>query len=96
MLILIAQDFYVENRLQVQLDLLEKQVKFQKGSVSSSFCVIFQYHDEELRKLWPLLQRKISSFFEGLEVYPSLLHGDLWSGNIGENKEGPGNQTLCL
>lgn len=41
-------------------------------------------------KLWPALRSKIGSFFEGIEIEPALLHGDLWSGNVGENEEGPG------
>ena len=26
----------------------------------------------------------MSSFFSNIEVFPSLLHGDLWSGNVGQ------------
>ena len=49
-----------------------------------------QYHDNELNKLWPHLRTRISRFFEGIVIEPALLHGDLWSGNVGENEEGPG------
>lgn len=49
-----------------------------------------QYHDNELSKLWPQLHARISRFFEGIVIEPALLHGDLWSGNVGENEEGPG------
>lgn len=40
--------------------------------------------DREAQELWTQLQRKIPSFFEGLEIRPALLHGDLWSGNMSE------------
>ena len=43
-----------------------------------------------MAELWSLLQRKIPVLFDGVEVYPSLLHGDLWSGNAGEDDSGPG------
>ena len=29
-----------------------------------------------------------------MDVKPSLLHGDLWSGNVGETDDGPGN--VCV
>ena len=34
--------------------------------------------------------RVIPQLFEGITVSPSLLHGDLWSGNVGESDHGPG------
>ncbi|XP_013361464.1 PREDICTED: fructosamine-3-kinase isoform X4 [Chinchilla lanigera] len=34
-------------------------------------------------------QVKIPDLFRGLEIVPALLHGDLWSGNVAENDEGP-------
>lgn len=42
-----------------------------------------------MKELWPRLQRRIPSFFEGVEIEPALLHGDLWSGNAAENENGP-------
>jgi len=39
--------------------------------------------DGEARDLWRVLKPKINDFFDGIEVEPSLLHGDLWSGNAG-------------
>lgn len=48
-----------------------------------------QYGDHEVKQLWPNLKSKIPSFFEGICVEPSLLHGDLWSGNSGEDANGP-------
>uniref|UniRef100_A0A8C4WTZ0 protein-ribulosamine 3-kinase n=1 Tax=Eptatretus burgeri TaxID=7764 RepID=A0A8C4WTZ0_EPTBU len=34
-------------------------------------------------------QNKIPVLFEGLTITPSLLHGDLWGGNVAETSEGP-------
>ncbi|XP_055971421.1 fructosamine-3-kinase isoform X1 [Sorex fumeus] len=47
------------------------------------------YADQELRELWARLQVKIPDMFSGLEIVPALLHGDLWSGNVAEDDEGP-------
>ncbi|GBM53724.1 Fructosamine-3-kinase [Araneus ventricosus] len=47
------------------------------------------YGDRELTELWSELSLKIPSFFEGIEIKPSLLHGDLWSGNAAETKKEP-------
>ncbi|XP_075415637.1 fructosamine-3-kinase [Tenrec ecaudatus] len=47
------------------------------------------YADREARELWSQLQVKIPDLFCGLEIIPALLHGDLWSGNVAENDEGP-------
>ena len=44
-------------------------------------------------ELWSLLQRKLPGMFNGLEIEPSLLHGDLWSGNAAETKDGPGESA---
>ncbi|NXC04324.1 KT3K kinase, partial [Orthonyx spaldingii] len=45
--------------------------------------------DREARELWAHLQLKIPSFFYGVEIFPSLLHGDLWGGNVAEDDSGP-------
>ncbi|KAJ8345393.1 hypothetical protein SKAU_G00295860 [Synaphobranchus kaupii] len=45
--------------------------------------------DREAQELWSQLQPKIPKMFEGAQVYPALLHGDLWSGNVAECSEGP-------
>ncbi|NWT76608.1 KT3K kinase, partial [Prunella himalayana] len=45
--------------------------------------------DTEARELWAQLQLKIPSFFCGVEIVPSLLHGDLWGGNVAEDDSGP-------
>ncbi|GFR28714.1 ketosamine-3-kinase [Trichonephila clavata] len=47
------------------------------------------YQDRELTELWSELVLKIPGYFEGIDIKPSLLHGDLWSGNVGETKDGP-------
>ncbi|XP_035254334.1 ketosamine-3-kinase-like isoform X1 [Anguilla anguilla] len=45
--------------------------------------------DREAQELWSQLQLKIPKMFEGAQVYPALLHGDLWSGNVAESSDGP-------
>lgn len=47
------------------------------------------YHDREIIELWSQLQLKLPNFFKGLTIVPSLLHGDLWSGNAAETETGP-------
>ena len=46
-----------------------------------------------MKELWETLKTKIAGFFSEIQVFPSLLHGDLWSGNVGEIREGPGEHT---
>ncbi|XP_042220807.1 ketosamine-3-kinase-like isoform X2 [Homarus americanus] len=48
-----------------------------------------EYGDREARELWSHLQLKIPQYFSGIEVKPSLLHGDLWGGNAAETAECP-------
>lgn len=42
--------------------------------------------DREAQELWGHLLRKIPQLFKGLTIYPSLLHGDLWGGNVAQLK----------
>jgi protein-ribulosamine 3-kinase len=66
-------DFYARQRLQPQIDLLTEK----QG-------------DRQLIELWSHLQLKIPQFFKGIDnIRPSLLHGDLWSGNVGATRDGP-------
>lgn len=58
--------FYFNNRLLFQFNLAE-----QKGYVQS-----------QLRNSFSKLENKIPHIFNGINVQPSLLHGDLWSGNF--------------
>ncbi|XP_015907505.1 ketosamine-3-kinase [Parasteatoda tepidariorum] len=46
------------------------------------------YADREARELWSELSLKVPNFFKDVEVTPSLLHGDLWSGNAASAPEG--------
>lgn len=39
--------------------------------------------DSEMSRLGDVLIRNLDSLFQGTEVRPCVLHGDLWSGNIG-------------
>lgn len=43
-----------------------------------------QVGDQELQNQWSQLKPGMSSFFNKIDVFPSLLHGDLWSGNVGQ------------
>ncbi|XP_055448515.1 ketosamine-3-kinase [Psammomys obesus] len=45
--------------------------------------------DREALELWSALQLKIPDLFRDLEIVPSLLHGDLWGGNVAEDSSGP-------
>jgi len=38
--------------------------------------------DAEMSKMGEALIERLPEFFDGVEVRPSLLHGDLWSGNV--------------
>jgi hypothetical protein len=54
------------------------------------------YDDKEVCDLWPKLKKNMPEFFADLEVKPSLLHGDLWSGNSGEADNCPGIISIFL
>lgn len=43
-----------------------------------------------------MLERKIPNYFVGCQIVPSLLHGDLWSGNYSYDDNGPGNEFNSL
>ncbi|XP_074602848.1 ketosamine-3-kinase-like [Brevipalpus obovatus] len=66
--------FYARNRLDPQI----RQVQEEVG-------------DRKVGELWSALQLKIPNFFTSIEgeIKPSLLHGDLWSGNAGELEDEP-------
>ncbi|XP_069510638.1 ketosamine-3-kinase-like [Ambystoma mexicanum] len=64
--------FYTRQRLQTQLDMVEKE-----------------YGDREARELWSILQLKIPELFKDANIFPALLHGDLWGGNVAEDGSGP-------
>jgi len=51
--------------------------------------ISLQSDDAELRKLWSSLKPSMSKFFQNVEVFPSLLHGDLWSGNMAQSGSDP-------
>lgn len=52
--------------------------------------ILIQNEDQELQDLWTKLKAKTPEYFAGLDIKPSLLHGDLWGGNVGEIDSGPG------
>ena len=66
-------EFYAQNRLYYQVNKLEKSCG-----------------DRDLKVLWPQVERNISKLFPTeLEIIPSLLHGDLWGGNVAETDSEP-------
>ena len=46
--------------------------------------------DSKARELWPKLKSSIPALFEAIDIKPSLLHGDLWSGNVAKVDGKPG------
>lgn len=50
----------------------------------------FLYKQKVIEEYWPQLKPKIPKFFEGIEVKPSLLHGDLLPANVAEANYKPG------
>lgn len=48
--------------------------------------------NEELPKSLGMLEKRIDSLFKGSEEAPSLMHGDLWSGNFMSDE--PGNPVI--
>ena len=52
--------------------------------------------DKEAERLWEKLKEVLPKFFEDLDVKPSLLHGDLWSGNAGTVDGKPGNKIQIM
>lgn len=57
-------------------------------------CNFFQTKDREAEQLWQELKPLMMKFFENIEIKPSLLHGDLWGGNIGETDTEPSDFFL--
>jgi len=64
--------FYAQNRIKPQVEMLVKE----RGKSNVG----------DLNHLYELLVRKMPEFFTNIEVRPSLVHGDLWSGNVGATK----------
>lgn len=63
-------EFYARQRLNVQIQMLTDKTG-----------------DRELIELWSELQLKVDRFFSDIpedNLKPSLLHGDLWSGNVAQ------------
>lgn len=60
----------------------ENRLRYQLDRISE------KYQDERLCKAGRQLIEKLPIYFEGLKIRPSLLHGDLWSGNVSVDLEG--------
>ncbi|KHN75250.1 Ketosamine-3-kinase [Toxocara canis] len=68
-------------------DWVEFYARYRLKSVIDA--VVEKYGDRQILSLWPALERKIPSYFAGCHIVPSLLHGDLWSGNYSYDQNGP-------
>ena len=49
-----------------------------------------QHNDRSARPVWSTLLPNLPKLFQGLDIAPALMHGDLWGGNAAETQEGPG------
>ncbi|GFO08661.1 ketosamine-3-kinase [Plakobranchus ocellatus] len=58
---------------------IEQQVKF----------VEKKYNDRTARPVWSTLLPNLPKLFQGLDIQPALMHGDLWGGNAAETEQGP-------
>lgn len=67
-----------------------RNISTHQSSNSFYTFILIQNEDQELRDLWTKLKAKTPEYFAGLDIKPSLLHGDLWGGNVGEIDSGPG------
>jgi len=65
-------DFFTRHRLQYQLDIAK--IKYPS--------------DINLHEAGARLLKILPSFFEGVTITPSLLHGDLWTGNFATSEDG--------
>ncbi|XP_071116013.1 ketosamine-3-kinase-like [Haliotis cracherodii] len=48
-----------------------------------------EYRDKGARELWSQILPSLSKLFDGLDIQPALLHGDLWGGNVGQLSDRP-------
>lgn len=56
----------------------------------------FLFDQKVFEDFWPRLRAKIPLFFKGIEVKPSLLHGDLWAENAAQKGSKPGKNFINL
>jgi len=60
----------------------EQRLGFQLRLIKENF------EDTEVVSMGKKLLDRLGLFFKGIEITPSLLHGDLWSGNTAANTQG--------
>jgi len=82
-----VQQFYARQKLEP----LVKLVNSKTGSGTGN-------NNRELTELWNGLVPKIPAFFIDCPqpIVPSLLHGDMWSGNVAEVDTEPGEFVSAL
>jgi len=81
------EDNYIGSTPQVNIPDEKEKYDWKKFYLNKR--IIFQYHliekagysDESLRKYLRNIEDNIDIILDGSENFPSLLHGDLWSGN---------------
>lgn len=94
--------FYSQQRLQHQLNMVEKsygdrearelwaKLQVQKENILYTFLyVCMNALTERLLYCVLYLQLKIPQFFTDMVIFPALLHGDLWGGNVAQCAVGP-------
>ena len=74
--------------MQIQFFLVNRKIN--RISNGYAFYFFLQYGDREASSLSQALYPIIPRFFDGIEVVPSLLHGDLWGGNAAQISDSPG------
>lgn len=57
--------------------------------LSIKYVYKFWFKQKRIEKYWSMLKPKIPEYFKGLDIKPTLLHGDFWEGNIALYKSKP-------
>ena len=72
---------FLAQRLESQVTALYQEKQYGRAALNST--------DLELRELGSRVIQAVPSLLMGVEVKPSLIHGDLWIGNAGATDAGP-------
>ncbi|KAK7106864.1 ketosamine-3-kinase-like [Littorina saxatilis] len=63
--------------------------KFYAGKIQEQIDMLPAEDITAVNELWSQVVQKLPSFFTGLDIFPALMHGDLWGGNAAEVADGP-------